>query len=105
MSETKTEQIEITADDLFYIVRRLANQMPVRYYLDADGDGSYRTVALDLHYPTDQYTESLEHQLAGYGLLASDWSDVTRRFLVIQTGNYVRRYKCKRAESDIRRTA
>jgi hypothetical protein len=41
----------MTADQLFYVHRRLGNQMPCRYYLDAKGDGSYSHVCLELYAP------------------------------------------------------
>lgn len=40
----------MTADQIFHVHRRLGNQMPCRYYLDAKGDGSYSHVCLELHF-------------------------------------------------------
>lgn len=39
---------EVEIETLFRIVRRLANQMPTRYFLDAGRDGSFSMVALEL---------------------------------------------------------
>ncbi len=39
----------MTLDTLYYVVRRLANQTMVRYYMDAKGDGSADTFAVEVY--------------------------------------------------------
>lgn len=67
--------MSINADTLFYVVRRLANQMPTRYYLDAKGDGSFSHVALEV-WCSQQVEDSLvvlRDELNAMGFSFSSW--------------------------------
>ena len=54
----------MTADQLFMVHRRLGNQMPCRYYLDAKGDGSYSHVCLECYFPNPGFATATDNGLA-----------------------------------------
>lgn len=67
----------MTADQLFMVHRRLGNQMPCRYYLDAKGDGSYSHACIKAYFPLNATDDrQLRKELLEYGMThCSEWDD------------------------------
>lgn len=96
----------MTADQLFMVHRRLGNQMPCRYYLDAKGDGSCSHVCLECYFPVcDGVAEGdqrLIQDLAQFGMRPYDYYRDTWRFPAdgFQNGFFVRRYVAERSKTE-----
>ncbi len=93
----------MTADQLFYVHRRLGNQMPCRYYLDAKGDGSYSHVCLECYFPENTTDDrQLRKELLVYGMIPiSSWSESHPFEQDYRQGRfYIRRYIALRDKTE-----
>ncbi len=70
-----SELAGVTAETVFRLVRKLANQDPTRYWLDAKGDGSYSHVAIAVYSEDNREHPDFETAMAenGFTFTGSKW--------------------------------
>lgn len=88
LEATAARERGVTAPELFYIARRMANQVPTRYYLDATGTGDYSRVALELYFEDERFPDPLNNEFGKAGFEYVGCVD--------KPGFHVRRWEAKR---------